>query len=48
MLLDGDNIRYGLSNNLGFSSEDRQENIRRIGEVAKLMASCYPNPSTTS
>ena len=35
-LLDGDNIRHGLNNNLGFSPEDRQENIRRIGEVAKL------------
>lgn len=37
-LLDGDNIRHGLNNNLGFSAEDRAENIRRIGEVAKLMA----------
>ncbi|MCK6545313.1 adenylyl-sulfate kinase [Myxococcota bacterium] len=36
--LDGDNIRYGLSANLGFSAEDRAENIRRIGEVAKLFA----------
>jgi adenylylsulfate kinase len=35
--LDGDNIRYGLNKNLGFSPEDRQENIRRIGEVTKLM-----------
>lgn len=35
-VLDGDNIRYGLSNNLGFSTEDRIENIRRVGEVAKL------------
>lgn len=34
--LDGDNIRHGLNANLGFSPEDRQENIRRIGEVAKL------------
>jgi adenylylsulfate kinase len=34
--LDGDNIRMGLNNNLGFSAEDRSENIRRIGEVAKL------------
>lgn len=34
--LDGDNIRHGLNNNLGFSPEDRTENIRRIGEVAKL------------
>jgi len=36
-VLDGDNIRHGLSANLGFSAEDRSENIRRIGEVAKLM-----------
>lgn len=35
-ILDGDNIRHGLNKNLGFSSEDRTENIRRIGEVAKL------------
>jgi len=35
--LDGDNIRHGLNNNLGFSSSDRTENIRRIGEVSKLM-----------
>jgi adenylylsulfate kinase len=35
-VLDGDNIRHGLNKNLGFSSEDRKENIRRIGEVAKL------------
>jgi adenylylsulfate kinase len=34
--LDGDNIRLGLNKNLGFSAEDRAENIRRIGEVAKL------------
>ena len=34
--LDGDNIRMGLNKNLGFSAEDRTENIRRIGEVAKL------------
>jgi adenylylsulfate kinase len=37
-LLDGDNIRMGLNKNLGFSAEDRAENIRRIGEVAKLFA----------
>ncbi len=37
-VLDGDNIRHGLNANLGFSPEDRKENIRRIGEVAKLMA----------
>jgi adenylylsulfate kinase len=34
--LDGDNVRHGLNSNLGFSAEDRAENIRRIGEVAKL------------
>src|SRR6266446_2100165 len=34
--LDGDNIRHGLNKNLGFSAEDRTENIRRIGEVGKL------------
>ena len=37
-VLDGDNIRHGLNKNLGFSPEDRTENIRRIGEVAKLFA----------
>jgi adenylylsulfate kinase len=36
-ILDGDNIRSGLNNDLTFSEEDRKENIRRIGEVAKLM-----------
>lgn len=36
--LDGDNIRHGLNKNLGFSAADRAENIRRIGEVAKLFA----------
>ncbi|GGW87121.1 adenylyl-sulfate kinase [Salegentibacter mishustinae] len=35
--LDGDNVRKGLNNNLGFSAEDRQENLRRIAEVAKLL-----------
>lgn len=35
--LDGDNVRHGLNKNLGFSAEDRTENIRRIGEVSKLM-----------
>jgi adenylylsulfate kinase len=35
-ILDGDNIRHGLNKNLGFSPEDREENIRRIGEVAHL------------
>jgi len=37
-VLDGDNVRHGLSSNLGFSEEDRKENIRRIGEAAKLMS----------
>ena len=37
-VLDGDNIRHGLNANLGFSPEDRIENIRRVGEVARLMA----------
>ncbi|NQT34745.1 adenylyl-sulfate kinase [bacterium] len=37
-VLDGDNIRYGLNKNLGFSAEDREENIRRIGEVTRLFA----------
>ncbi len=36
--LDGDNVRHGLNKNLGFSAEDRAENIRRIGEVTKLFA----------
>ena len=35
-VLDGDNVRHGLNKNLGFSPEDREENIRRVGEVAKL------------
>jgi adenylylsulfate kinase len=39
-VLDGDNIRHGLNRNLGFSAVDREENIRRIGEVAKLFADC--------
>ncbi|XP_024386689.1 adenylyl-sulfate kinase 3 [Physcomitrium patens] len=37
-VLDGDNVRHGLCNDLGFSVEDREENIRRVGEVAKLFA----------
>ena len=37
-VLDGDNIRHGLNKNLGFTATDREENIRRIGEVAKLFA----------
>jgi adenylylsulfate kinase len=39
-VLDGDNVRHGLNQNLGFSPEDRTENIRRIGEVAKLFTDC--------
>jgi len=39
-VLDGDNIRTGLNNNLGFSENDRTENIRRIAEVAKLFMDC--------
>lgn len=39
-LLDGDNLRTGVNNNLGFSEEDRTENIRRAAEVAKLFANC--------
>ena len=37
-LLDGDNLRHGLNGDLGFSAEDRSENIRRVGEVARLFA----------
>ena len=37
-VLDGDNIRHGINKNLGFSAEDRTENIRRVGEVGKLFA----------
>jgi adenylylsulfate kinase len=37
-VLDGDNVRHGLNKNLGFSASDREENIRRIGEVARLFA----------
>lgn len=37
-VLDGDNLRHGLCGDLGFSAEDRKENIRRVGEVAKLFA----------
>lgn len=36
--LDGDNVRHGLCKNLGFSKEERRENIRRVAEVAKLFA----------
>jgi adenylyl-sulfate kinase len=38
-ILDGDNVRHGLNKNLGFSPEDREENIRRVGEVCKLFRS---------
>lgn len=38
-ILDGDNVRHGLNSDLGFSPEDREENIRRIGEVARLLTS---------
>ena len=37
MMLDGDNVRHGLNKDLGFTDADRVENIRRVGEVAKLM-----------
>jgi bifunctional enzyme CysN/CysC len=36
--LDGDNVRHGLNGDLGFSADDREENVRRIGEVARLLA----------
>lgn len=39
-ILDGDNIRSGINNNLSFSDEDRRENIRRISEVSKLFLNC--------
>lgn len=39
-ILDGDNVRTGINNNLGFSDEDRTENIRRISEVSKLFLNC--------
>ena len=39
-ILDGDNIRVGINNNLGFSDEDRMENIRRISEISKLFVDC--------
>lgn len=39
-MLDGDNIRAGINNNLGFSEEDRTENIRRIAEISKLFVNC--------
>lgn len=39
IVLDGDNVRYGINSDLGFSRKDRKENIRRVGEVAKLFVS---------
>jgi len=39
-ILDGDNVRVGINNNLGFSEDDRTENIRRISEVSKLFLNC--------
>ena len=51
-VLDGDNIRYGINNNLSFSEEDRKENIRRIAEIAKLFLNsgiitlcCFVSPT---
>lgn len=51
-VLDGDNIRAGINSNLGFSEEDRKENIRRIAEIAKLFANagviticCFVSPT---
>ncbi|KAA3655963.1 MAG: adenylyl-sulfate kinase, partial [Chloroflexi bacterium] len=53
MFLDGDNLRHGLNGDLGFSSADRQENIRRAGEIAKLSyahgnvtLACFISPFT--
>lgn len=52
-LLDGDNVRMGLNNNLGFSPEDRKENVRRVSEVCKLfndagviVIACFISPYT--
>ena len=39
-ILDGDNVRAGINNNLGFSEDDRKENLRRIAEVSKLFVNC--------
>ena len=39
-ILDGDNVRHGLNKDLGFSPADREENIRRLGEVAKILRDC--------
>ena len=38
VILDGDNLRSGLNNDLGFSDEDRKENIRRVSEMAKVLS----------
>ncbi len=46
-LLDGDNVRHGLNKDLGFSEQDRIENIRRIGEVAKLFVDSGLNSSNS-
>ena len=40
MVLDGDNVRSGINSNLGFSEDDRKENIRRIAEISKLFLNC--------
>ncbi len=52
-ILDGDNIRAGINSNLGFSAEDRKENIRRIAEIGKLFVdtgivtiACFVSPTT--
>ena len=54
-ILDGDNIRAGINNNLGFSAEDRTENIRRIAEIGKLFVqtgvvtlACFVSPTRLS
>ena len=44
-ILDGDNIRSGINNNLGFSAEDRIENIRRIAEIGKLFVDTFISPN---
>ena len=40
-ILDGDNLRHGLNNNLGFSAEDRTENIRRVGKIMSFHPTLY-------
>ena len=42
-ILDGDNVRHGLNSDLSFKAEDRAENVRRVGEVAKLFADAMNN-----